>query len=190
MKDVEAELRTLQSQGGTAFEPPLQMAQTFFTAMGTASGAGVLVFLSDGDPWDVGAYADEVSTLNGMGIDLRAFGVGSGASLPNLQVIDPTATRFTTTDELVNKLGGLGITTSNEIPFVINLTKWSSRDISIDYTTVDGTAKDGIDYTAVSGTLVFSPGEIDKTVIVEPISGAIINSTSKTSSNFSLGTLA
>ena len=173
--DVEDVLRGLQFQGGTAFEPPLQMAEVFFTSMGTSSGAGVLVFLSDGTPWDTGAFGDEVANLNGMGIDLRAFGVGSGAWLPDLQVIDPNATTFTTTDELVNKLGGLGITTSNEIPFIVNLTKWSSRDISIDYTTVDGTAKDGVDYTAVSGTLVFSPGQTQKSVIVEPISGAIIN---------------
>jgi Ca2+-binding RTX toxin-like protein len=174
VNDVEDVLRTLQSQGFTNFEPPLQAAEAFFTTLATQPGAGVLVFLSDGDPFDVGAYSDEVTRLNGMGIDLRAFGVGAGASLTNLQVIDPTATRFQTTNELLTALGGLGISTTSELPFLVDLTKWSSSTILVDYATVDGTAMAGVHYEATSGTLTFQPGDMQNTVTVLPIVGAPI----------------
>ncbi|MFP6700848.1 MAG: Ig-like domain-containing protein, partial [Planctomycetaceae bacterium] len=171
--DVEDALRLLQFQGSTDFEPPLQAAIAFFTALATQPGAGVLVSLSDGQSFNSG-FADEVATLNGMGIDLRAFGVGAGASLASLQVIDPTATVFQTTNELLAGLGNLGISTTTQLPFVVDLTKWGSSTILVDFATVDGTALAGVHYQPASGTLTFLPGEMQKTVIVLPIVGAPI----------------
>lgn len=47
-----------------------------------------------------------------------------------------------------------------------------SDDIAtVDYTTGDGSATAGIDYTATSGTLTFAPGETSKTIAV-PVTGA------------------
>ncbi|MBQ17395.1 MAG: hypothetical protein CMJ65_09750 [Planctomycetaceae bacterium] len=172
--DVEDQLRTLLDLGGTNFEPPLQLAETFYTTMATSAGAGVLVFLSDGTPWDSGAFTDEVANLNAMGIDLRAFGVGAGAWMPDLQVIDPNASTFSSTDELTTALGSLGITTSSELDFTVSLTKWSDATITANYATVNGTAVAGIDFYFQSGTVTFQPGEMTQTITILPIPGAIL----------------
>ena len=39
----------------------------------------------------------------------------------------------------------------------------SKGTVSVQYDTIDGTARAGSDYTAVSGTMVFEPGEAAKT---------------------------
>src|SRR5205085_8511135 len=41
--------------------------------------------------------------------------------------------------------------------------------VTVGYSTQDGTAKAGVDYQAVTGTLTFNPGETDKTVVVPVI---------------------
>jgi Ca2+-binding RTX toxin-like protein len=48
----------------------------------------------------------------------------------------------------------------------IRLTAPSERPVTVDYATVDGTAKAGKDYQATGGTLRFAPGETEKQVIV------------------------
>jgi hypothetical protein len=50
----------------------------------------------------------------------------------------------------------------------------SNRTVTVDYTTSDGTAAAGSDYTATSGTLTFPPGENAKTIVV-----AITNDTTR-----------
>ena len=102
--DVEDALRALTDGGGTSFEPALQKAIDTINAVGTANGDGNVVFLSDGQ--SSGSYADEVAALQAMGHNLRAFGVGTGSSLPALQIIDPSAVQFTSTDELLDAFGG------------------------------------------------------------------------------------
>ncbi|WP_237607275.1 CHRD domain-containing protein [Roseimaritima sediminicola] len=102
--DVEQALSGLVSGGGTDFENALDAAISTFTTLGTTPGNGNMIFLSDGDGG--GGTADEVATLSGMGVNIKAYGVGTGSSLPNLQIIDPAAFQFTTTDELITALGG------------------------------------------------------------------------------------
>ena len=48
--------------------------------------------------------------------------------------------------------------------------------MTVDYATADGTATAGEDYTAVSGTLTFAPGETEKTVRVAIIDDAVLDS--------------
>ncbi len=62
-----------------------------------------------------------------------------------------------------------GGTTTGPIPdgtanFVVALSSAASTAVTVHYTTVDGTAHAGVDYTAVSGDLVFQPGETSKIV--------------------------
>lgn len=54
--------------------------------------------------------------------------------------------------------------------FSVRLTAGALLPVTLRYTTQDGTAKAGSDYTATSGTLTFAPGELVKTVSV-PILG-------------------
>lgn len=106
--DVEEALTRLSIDYGTDFEDALKSTITVFNTLKTTPGNGNLVFLSDGANLLGGPIADEVATLKGLGINLSAFGVGSGASLADLSIIDPKAKVFTTTDEILNVFGGLG----------------------------------------------------------------------------------
>ena len=50
--------------------------------------------------------------------------------------------------------------------FVVSLSRAASQTVVVDWTSVDGTATAGEDYTAASGALTFQPGETSKTVSV------------------------
>ncbi|NET07642.1 MAG: hypothetical protein F6K16_23660 [Symploca sp. SIO2B6] len=105
--DVDQVLKDLRDGGGTKYEPSLQLAESNFQSLNTAQGDGNLIFLSDGDPADNGAYGDEAQSLRDDGINVSAFGAGTGAKLPPLQVIDPGAEIFESTDDLLNVFSGL-----------------------------------------------------------------------------------
>ena len=53
----------------------------------------------------------------------------------------------------------------------------STSTISANYTTADSTALAGADYTAVSGTLTFAPGELSKTIVIPILDDANAEST-------------
>ena len=42
----------------------------------------------------------------------------------------------------------------------------TNTEVSVDYATADGTATNGLKYTATNGTLTFAAGETNKTVVV------------------------
>jgi hypothetical protein len=50
--------------------------------------------------------------------------------------------------------------------FTVTLSSASTDTIKVNYTTQDGTAKAGTDYTAESGTLTFAPGQTSATISV------------------------
>ena len=50
--------------------------------------------------------------------------------------------------------------------FTVGLSTLSNLTTTVTYTTADGTALAGADYTAASGTLTFSPGETQQTITV------------------------
>ena len=58
------------------------------------------------------------------------------------------------------------------IGFTVTLAPAASAPVTVDYETADGTAKAGEDYTAALGTLVFAPGETEKTVAVAVLDDA------------------
>ena len=61
--------------------------------------------------------------------------------------------------------GVLDSTTS--VTFTLTLAEASDQTTSVDYTTQDGTATSGEDYTAIAGTLNFTAGETSATVTVD-----------------------
>jgi subtilisin-like proprotein convertase family protein len=71
---------------------------------------------------------------------------------PRLSVNDPVA------------LEGAGGTTP--LVFTVSMLPAAASVVTVSYATADGTATAGSDYTAVSGTLTFSPGNLAKTVTV------------------------
>ena len=50
--------------------------------------------------------------------------------------------------------------------FTVTLSNTTTRIVLVDYATAGGTAEEGSDYTATSGTLGFAPGESAKTIAV------------------------
>ena len=105
ISDVEDALFSLRIGGGTNFEAPLQQVESIFKTLKTTPGNGNMIFLSDGDGY--GSFGDEVDRLNKSGVNLSAFGVGAGASLNTLKLIDPKAKIFNSVDELLNLFGGV-----------------------------------------------------------------------------------
>ena len=50
--------------------------------------------------------------------------------------------------------------------FTVSLSSSSNLTTTVNYTTADGTALAGVDYAAASGTLTFSPGATQKSIMV------------------------
>ncbi len=57
--------------------------------------------------------------------------------------------------------------------FTLILSSPSEVATTVDYTTVDGTASAGADYTAKSGTVIFAPGETSKSISIAYLDDAI-----------------
>ena len=58
---------------------------------------------------------------------------------------------------------------SKTASFSVTLSAPSGKIVQVSYATANGTATSGVDYTAVSGTLIFSPGQTSKTVSVSAL---------------------
>ena len=53
--------------------------------------------------------------------------------------------------------------------FFVSLSDQSAQTVTVDYRSIDGTARAGIDYEAASGTLTFNPGQISAQIPVNVI---------------------
>ena len=74
----------------------------------------------------------------------------------------------------VNDVGVIeGTSGTTDAVFTLNLSSASSRTVSVNFATADGTATAGVDYQSATGTVVFSAGEISKTVTVLVNSDAV-----------------
>ncbi len=69
--------------------------------------------------------------------------------------------------------GTSGGQTSTDAVFTVKLSQAYNQAVTVDYATVDGTAKAGSDYTAASGKLTFAAGETTKTVAVKVLSDSL-----------------
>jgi hypothetical protein len=74
-------------------------------------------------------------------------------------------------------------TTGGVATFTVTLSSPATKNVSLNYSTGNGTGLAGTNYTATSGTLTFAPGQTSKTVSVN-VAGMSTGTTSKT---FSLG---
>jgi hypothetical protein len=68
---------------------------------------------------------------------------------------------------------------TSPMTFVVELVKQGMGTITVQYTTLAGTAVPGEDYTAANGTLTFAPGETLKTISV-PIIGDDVSEANET----------
>jgi hypothetical protein len=72
-----------------------------------------------------------------------------------------------------NKTITEGDNSTATITYTVNLDTASAKPISVKYTTADGTAIAGNDYTATNGTISFAPGETTKNVTVQVLGDTI-----------------
>ncbi|MCB9949471.1 MAG: VWA domain-containing protein [Planctomycetaceae bacterium] len=91
----------------TNFEAGLRETIDVYNSILMPGGIPNVVFLSDGFPNAGGTFDDEVATLQGIGANLIAFGIGQGASLTDLQIIDSNASLVQSTDEFIDALANL-----------------------------------------------------------------------------------
>ncbi len=99
MYDAIEALLTIRASGATNYERALQEALASLTAMSSTTGRGNVIFFSDGVPTVGGSFTDEVQSLRNNQVNLRAWGMGRGASLAQLQIIDPQAKIYNATDD-------------------------------------------------------------------------------------------
>ena len=94
---------------------------------------------------------------DGVGIDprrqLAAFAIIDNDGLPGTSVADTSVTEWPNPQ--------------SELEFVVELDQAVRHVVRVDYGTSDGTAVAASDYRAMSGTLVFNPGERSKIVSVQ-----------------------
>ena len=69
--------------------------------------------------------------------------------------------------------------------FTVSLSQASPSAVSVDFTTADGTALAGSDYTATCGTLTFAPGETTRTILVPTLDDAVAEPTETFTVNLS-----
>jgi hypothetical protein len=84
-----------------------------------------------------------------------------GASDPTVTPILPRPTISINDASLAEPASGVA-----PMPFTVTLSTAYGSTVTVNYTTADGTATGGDDYTATSGTLTFNPGETVQTVSV------------------------
>ena len=105
--------RRVDSRGGTSFDAALLETINVLQILNTDPATTNVIFISDGSS---SVTAANVATVRTLASNVRAFGAGSGASLFSLQVIDPNAQVFTTTDQLLAEFGsGQVVTGSTEV---------------------------------------------------------------------------
>ena len=57
-------------------------------------------------------------------------------------------------------------TSAAQVTFTVTLSASTANPVTVNYSTADGTAKAGVNYTAASGTLVFAAGQTSNTITV------------------------
>ena len=98
-------------------------------------------------------------------------GTGAGTINPTVVVPLPTISIGS-----VSGTEGHQTTAGTPLKFTVTLSAASTTPVTVAYSTVDGTAKAGLDYTATSGTLTFAPGQRSLTVAVPVLSDAALTS--------------
>src|SRR5438445_13460893 len=91
--------------------------------------------------------------------------LGTAACVQASSTIQFTATSYTTAES------------AGAVTLTVQSTGDTNTEVGVVYATADGTAADGLKYTAVSGTLAFAIGETNKTIVVPILNDGFVEGT-------------
>jgi outer membrane protein assembly factor BamB len=143
-------------------------------ASGGLSGPGELLF-ANGSVYVASQNSNQVlryDATTGAFIEATVPANSGGLNLPIALLLDAN------NNLLVGSYGEiLRYGPASQAVFTVSLTSAIGTPVSVDYSTVNGTALAGIDYTATSGTLTFAPGETSKTILVPTLDDGLADPT-------------
>lgn len=110
-----------------------------------------------------GAFVEQVASQTNGGLT-RPYGLVFGADGMLYVVGQQLDTQSYDTDNPILRYG-----TNSLAVFTVTLSTPAGVPVTVNYSTANGTAFVGSDYTAVSGTLTFAPGETTRTILVSTV---------------------
>jgi ELWxxDGT repeat protein len=128
-----------------------------------------------------GGRSSDISDLNVAGNTLF-FTANDGRNGRELWALDMAAPKVTISVPAVATTLVEGLTTNTVASIKVSLNAALFEDVSVSYTTTDGTARAGTDYTAIAGTLLIPAGTKSATISV-PITN---NNTNDPNRSFAL----
>lgn len=147
------------TQAGSATEGVdyLRTTGTLTLAPGQTRASIRVPVLNDGIPEEIESFTMVLS--NPTGATLKT------TTATGFIVSAPTQSAFSIDDVTIPE----GTGAPNTATFTVSLSSASREPVSIQYSTVNGTARSGVDYVATEGTLTFAPGETTKRVSVRTV---------------------
>jgi hypothetical protein len=143
--------------GGNSTDPDDDYPLTFFWDISSAPN-GSTVALDDSSNVTPSFMPDLLGTYVITLVVDDSYGVSSDPDQVIVTVENPLPT-LSINDISENEDVGFA-------EFTVSLSSPSAFPVTVDYSTADGTATAGSDYTATSGNQTFAPGETDKTIPV------------------------
>ena len=145
----------------------------------TATG-GTLIFAPGVTTQTVDVTVDGESTTSTVKtLDLNLTNASGASITSNSATGTITYATSEPTLAVTPASASIGTTGTASLVFTVSLSGVSASTITVPYSTADGTAVAGTDYTATGGTLTFAPGVTTQTVTV-PVLAETTTSTSKT----------
>jgi Ca2+-binding RTX toxin-like protein len=163
----------------------VSVAPLAFTAQAATVGNRENIVLDGGDGTDTVTYTGNFSAYNieiAGGLIKVSWSTGVTDSLSNVEFIQFDDVKIRTSDlttvQIIsaNPAEVIESGTGSQITFTVNLDAASSSNVTFDYTTINGTAEVGRDFTATNGTVTFAAGETQKTITVDVTGDAVFES--------------
>jgi sugar lactone lactonase YvrE len=166
------------------------------------SGAFIDAFATTGPPstqgpmWlDFGTdgylYTTVRNSAVDLGVNIARFNGSTGAFVDSFALandgwsfqIGPGNVVYSSGNAFGNHVDRFG--PSSLAAFTVGLDAVSGSQVTVNYSTADGSAVAGIDYVQTSGTVTFAPGETTKTILVNTMNDTIADSTQTFTVNLS-----
>ena len=148
---------TFQVMAASSSPPSYQWT---FNGTNIPGATGSLMVLSAVQLVDAGNYQVVVS---------NALGVVT-SRVAHLDVIPPPTIQFSASSYTVSEAAGT-------VTLAVQRLNDATTVVSVDYATADGTATNGMKYTATNGTLTFAAGETNKLIIVPILNEGFVEGT-------------